>query len=39
MRNDNSEYFKAHINQKLLEPETKEIYNQRKIDVEPVLDL
>ncbi len=39
MRNDNLEYFKTHINQKLLEPETKEIYNQRKIDVEPVLDL
>jgi transposase len=36
MRNDNLEYFKTHINQKLLEPETKEIYNQRKIDVEPV---
>ncbi|PKI09157.1 IS5/IS1182 family transposase [Staphylococcus shinii] len=36
MRNYNWEYFKAQINQKLSEPETKEIYNQRKIDVEPV---
>ncbi|MEN0504545.1 transposase, partial [Staphylococcus aureus] len=30
------EYFKAQINQKLSEPETKKIYSQRKIDVEPV---
>src|SRR5699024_1988807 len=36
MRNYNWEYFKAQINQKLSEPETKEIYNQRKMDVEPV---
>ena len=36
MRNYNWEYFKAQINQKLSEPETTEIYNQRKIDVEPV---
>ncbi|CAC6085993.1 transposase DDE domain protein [Staphylococcus aureus] len=36
MKNYNWEYFKAQINQKLSEPETKKIYNQRKIDVEPV---
>ncbi len=36
MRNYNWEYFKTQINQKLSEPETKEIYNQRKMDVEPV---
>ncbi|WP_440863853.1 transposase, partial [Staphylococcus shinii] len=35
-RNYNWEYFKAQINQKLSEPETTEIYKQRKIDVEPV---
>ncbi|MEN0489425.1 immunity protein YezG family protein [Staphylococcus aureus] len=29
------EYFKVQINQKLSEPETKNIYSQRKIDVEP----
>ncbi|CAC7104733.1 Glycine betaine transporter OpuD [Staphylococcus aureus] len=29
-------FFKAQINQKLSEPETKKIYSQRKIDVEPV---
>ncbi|MEN0532672.1 transposase, partial [Staphylococcus aureus] len=28
--------LKAQINQKLSEPETKKIYSQRKIDVEPV---
>ncbi len=39
MKNYNWEYFKAQINQKLSEPETKKIYSQRKIDVEPVLDL
>lgn len=31
MRNYNWEYFKAHINQNLLESETKEIYNQGKL--------
>ena len=31
--------FKSQINKKLSEPETKNIYSQRKIDVEPVLDL
>ncbi|MEN0156356.1 Csa1 family protein, partial [Staphylococcus aureus] len=31
-----SEMVKAQINQKLSEPETKKIYSQRKIDVEPV---
>ena len=36
MKNYNWEYFKAQINQKLSEPETKKIYSQRKIDVEPV---
>ncbi len=36
MRNYNWEYFKAQINQNLSEPETKEIYSKRKIDVEPV---
>lgn len=36
MKNYNWEYFKAQINQKLSEPETKAIYDQRKIDVEPV---
>ena len=36
MRNYNWEYFKAQINQKLSKPETQKIYNQRKIDVEPV---
>ena len=39
MKNYNWEFFKAQINQKLSEPETKKIYSQRKIDVEPVLDL
>ncbi|MCG5766023.1 transposase, partial [Staphylococcus aureus] len=34
MKNYNWEYFKAQINQKLSEPETKKIYSQRKIDVE-----
>ena len=37
--NYNWEYFKSQINKKLSEPETKNIYSQRKIDVEPVLDL
>ena len=32
MRNYNWEYFKAQINQKLSKPETKEIYNQRKME-------
>ena len=32
----NWEYFKSQINKKLSEPETKNIYSQRKIDVEPV---
>ena len=36
MKNYNWEYFKAKINKKLSEPKTKIIYNQRKIDVEPV---
>ena len=36
MKNYNWEYFKAQINQKLSKPETKAIYSQRKIDVEPV---
>ena len=36
MKNNNWEYFKSQINQKLSEPETKAIYDQRKIDVEPV---
>ncbi|AGW33578.1 putative transposase [Staphylococcus aureus subsp. aureus SA957] len=36
MKNYNWEFFKAQINQKLSEPETKKIYSQRKIDVEPV---
>ncbi|MVI97153.1 IS1182 family transposase, partial [Staphylococcus aureus] len=36
MKNYNWEYFKVQINQKLSEPETKKIYSQRKIDVEPV---
>ncbi|WP_237759778.1 transposase, partial [Staphylococcus aureus] len=36
MKNYNWEYFKVQINQKLSEPETKNIYSQRKIDVEPV---
>ncbi|GJF49302.1 hypothetical protein SASK001_05910 [Staphylococcus argenteus] len=36
MKNYNWEYFEAKINQKLSEPETKKIYSQRKIDVEPV---
>ncbi|HBC4451788.1 TPA: transposase [Staphylococcus aureus] len=36
MKNYNWEYFKAQINQKLSEPETKKIYSQRKIDVESV---
>ncbi len=36
MKNYNWEYFKAQINQKLSEPETKKIYSQKKIDVEPV---
>ena len=30
------EYFKAYIQEKLLEEETGKIYRQRKIDVEPV---
>ncbi|HDE8515039.1 TPA: transposase, partial [Staphylococcus aureus] len=36
MKNYNWEYFKVQINQKLSESETKKIYRQRKIDVEPV---
>ena len=36
MKNYNWEYFKSQINKKLSEPETKNIYSQRKIDVEPV---
>ncbi|PHK48468.1 transposase, partial [Staphylococcus edaphicus] len=36
MKNYNWEYFKSQVNQKLSEPETKKIYSQRKIDVEPV---
>lgn len=36
MKNYNWEYFKPQINQKLSEPKTKAIYDQRKIDVEPV---
>ena len=36
MKNYNWEYFKVQINQKLSESETKKIYSQRKIDVEPV---
>ncbi len=36
MKNYNWEYFKAQINLELSEPETKKIYSQRKIDVEPV---
>ena len=39
MKNYNWEYFKAQINKKLSEPKIKIIYSQRKIDVEPVLDL
>ncbi|CXQ55722.1 truncated transposase [Staphylococcus aureus] len=34
MKNYNWEYFKAQINQKRSEPETKKIYSQRKIDVD-----
>ena len=36
MKNYNWEYFKAQISKKLSELETKNIYSQRKIDVEPV---
>ncbi len=36
MKNYNWKYFKSQINPKLSEPETKAIYDQRKIDVEPV---
>lgn len=36
MKHFNWEYFKSQINQQLSEPETKKIYSQRKIDVEPV---
>lgn len=36
MKNYNWEYFKALINKKL--SESKTIYNQRKIDVEPVFE-
>ncbi|SNV70509.1 putative transposase [Staphylococcus simiae] len=36
MKNYNWEYFKSQVNQKLSEPETKKIYSQRKVDVEPV---
>ena len=36
MKHFNWEYFKYQINQQLSEPETKQIYSQRKIDVEPV---
>ncbi|MCU5747143.1 transposase, partial [Staphylococcus sp. SQ8-PEA] len=36
MKNYNWEYFKSQVNQKLSEQETKKIYRQRKIDVEPV---
>ena len=39
MKNYNWEYFKAQINKKLSEPKIKPFYSQRKIDVEPVLDL
>ena len=39
MKNYNREYFKTQINKKLSEPKTKNIYSQRKIDVEPLLDL
>ncbi len=38
MKNYNWEYFKSQINQKLSQPETKAIYSQRKIDVEPVFE-
>ncbi|HDC8898118.1 TPA: transposase, partial [Staphylococcus aureus] len=37
MKNYNCEYFKAQVNQKLSEPETKKIYSQRKIVVESVV--
>src|SRR5699024_2432943 len=36
MKHFNWEYFKSQMNQQLSEPETKKIYSQRKIDVEPV---
>ena len=36
MKNYNWEYFKSQINKSFQEPETKNIYSQRKIDVEPV---
>lgn len=36
MKNYNWEYFKSQTNQKISKPETKKIYSQRKIDVEPV---
>ena len=38
MKNYNWEYFKAQIN-KSFQNQNKTIYSQRKIDVEPVLDL
>lgn len=36
MKNYNWEYFKSQTNQKFSKPETKKIYSQRKIDVEPI---
>ena len=36
MKHFNWEYFESQMNQQLSEPETKKIYSQRKIDVEPV---
>jgi hypothetical protein len=40
MKNYNWEYFKSQINKKNFQNQKqKNIYSQRKIDVEPVLDL
>ncbi len=36
MKYYNWAYFKSQINKKLSEPKTKNIYSQRKIDVEPI---
>ena len=39
MKNYNWEYFKSQINKSFQNQKQKNIYSQRKIDVEPVLDL
>ncbi|WP_186298563.1 transposase, partial [Staphylococcus haemolyticus] len=36
INNYNSQYFKSQINKNLSQPETKNIYTQTKIDVQPV---